>query len=350
MTRALILCMAVFWAGCGETGADPDVTSETHWMQACADGDACGDQGVCLCGVCTLPCDSDTDCDAAGPLTSCVPAGAQALDLVCGDAVSASLCLAPCEGVDACGDVADGLSCSESHCLPPVAPASCAGNVDCGDGLCQKAAGTCLETDTEGMCVDRPEACTEEFDPVCGCDGQTHGNACSAQSAGVNIDHVGECEVAPTQCVGDDDCAAPEYCLFPEQDACGLLLEFPGVCSALPEGCDAVFEPVCGCDDVTYGNACEAAMMGRNVAAEGECAEPAQCGGFRGEQCDDGLYCHWTPDLMCGAGDQTGVCLAVPEVCTDENAPVCACDNNTYSNACEAHAESLSVLREGACE
>jgi hypothetical protein len=33
-----------------------------------------------------------------------------------------------------------------------------------------------------------------QFDPVCGCDGQTHSNACRADGAGVSIRHEGPCE------------------------------------------------------------------------------------------------------------------------------------------------------------
>ena len=62
---------------------------------------------------------------------------------------------------------------------------------------CDLGVGTCKVADASGACKKKPEICTEEFVPVCGCDGNRYSNACHAAMKGVSVDYLGECKDQP---------------------------------------------------------------------------------------------------------------------------------------------------------
>ena len=83
------------------------------------------------------------------------------------------------------------------HETPPSTGALCGarGAASCPTGtFCDFAAGAnCGADDRGGHCAIVPDVCTREYDPVCGCDGQTHPTACTAHAQGVAVAHDGPC-------------------------------------------------------------------------------------------------------------------------------------------------------------
>jgi hypothetical protein len=212
----------------------------------------------------------------------------------------------------------------------------------------------CGSGDQTGTCVTKPDGCTEQYDPVCGCDGMTYGNACAAASAAVSVATKGECKATGTTCSErtSGKCATGEYCLYTPAAQCGRA-DAPGNCTKIPKGqaCDAVYDPVCGCDGKTYGNDCEASIAGASIDHTGACgSSAATCGGITGQKCATGYFCNYSANMACGIADAQGTCLKTPDACTDEVAPVCGCDGKDYVTACTANAKGVSVAYTGACK
>ncbi|MCC7541721.1 MAG: hypothetical protein IT379_36215 [Deltaproteobacteria bacterium] len=142
-------------------------------------------------------------------------------------------------------------------------------------------------------------------------------------------------------------CPEGQFCNHPISAICGWA-DGPGVCTTPPDACIDLYAPVCGCDGNTYGNSCYAALAGVSVQREGACERA--CGGLLGLTCEEGEFCDYEPGQHCGAADQTGVCRTPPTACTREFRPVCGCNGQTYSNACNARAAGTGVLSEGECD
>ena len=139
-------------------------------------------------------------------------------------------------------------------------------------------------------------------------------------------------------CVSNSDCGMEEYC----SKAIGYCTG-TGECQPRPEICITVWDPVCGCDGITYGNDCEAAAAGENVDYRGEC-QTGTC--VSNSDCGTGEYCAKATGDCAG----TGECQSMPEHCPDVWDPVCGCDGRTYGNVCEAAAAGMNVDYDGVCQ
>jgi hypothetical protein len=173
----------------------------------------------------------------------------------------------------------------------------------------------------------------------------TYANACKAFSTGVGIASVGECGADQQACGGAaGTCPTGEVCLRPLGE-CAADAE--GICHPTPVACQGVINPVCGCDGVTYDNACVAAGAGATVDHEGECGEPEGCDGLTGVTCPEGQFCKHA-DGACEA-DVQGVCTEKPLTCEPIDSKVCACGGIGFPNACYANAVGLNIANTGVC-
>jgi hypothetical protein len=231
--------------------------------------------------------------------------------------------------------------------------------------FCELPPATCATADLPGTCTSVPEACSDLWEPVRGCDGVTYGNDCERQAARAQVAHVGPCErvcdtVLGLPCDGDAFCEHPA-------GACAVA-DVGGICVPPPAECPEHLAPVCGCDGLTYPNDCERVAARIQKDNDGACAcAPLACPpgaepyDGTGDGCPDrclpvpcttnadclgGEWCAKHP----GACGGSGVCRAHNFLCTLHFDPVCGCDGRTYGNDCEAAQAGATVAHDGPCE
>ena len=153
-----------------------------------------------------------------------------------------------CEPDPCCTGGCDAVCYGSCVLVKPPPPSHCNDNADCDPGeYCHLDPGECvLAVAQGGECRERPEGCplAATCSWICGCDGLSHCSACLAHQAGINVAHIGKCQMSCTEINKAYEAAVQQArTCAPEEPNLPCTLK---VWNALPTGCP------CPCE--TYVN------------------------------------------------------------------------------------------------
>ncbi|KAL8198390.1 UNVERIFIED_CONTAM: hypothetical protein K2H54_008605, partial [Gekko kuhli] len=145
-------------------------------------------------------------------------------------------------------------------------------------------------------------------------------------------------------CPPDADLGTPSPCLSVECTfgATCVVKNQEAVCEC-QQLCQTVYDPVCGSDNLTYGNPCELEAMACALRKDIRVKHKGPCD--RCGKCRFGAICE----------AETGRCVC-PTECVPSSQTVCGTDGNTYGSECELHVRActqqtnIEVAAQGDCK
>jgi hypothetical protein len=175
---------------------------------------------------------------------------------------------------------------------------------------------------------------TDDLDDFCLIDGKIYPEGSEVPS----IDNCNSCSCSnarrvctlmacpePVACGAraGDTCSDDEYCAYEEGALCGQA-DATAICKPRPELCPDIYDPVCGCDGVTYSSSCAAARAGVGYFNRGTCGDAG------GASCDvnGATYPDGSNDIPAPDGCNVCSCNDGNLACTER-----ACEDGADTNA-----------------